>query len=129
MNNVDTINLDSDRMGKIRERVCALQDTPVIFLVNDPADRSVRNRLREVISWMRTSRIDGKIVKAPFVFCFQQFSPVLPLDDMLVVDASSIRPLKDDQILNKFQSMVVERVEQAGESYVNEIANRYNSDR
>lgn len=126
-NDVDTINLDSDKMITIRKRVCALQDTPVIFLVNDPADRSVRNRLREVISWMRTSRIDGKRVNAPFVFCFQQFSPVLSLDDMLVVDASSIRLLKDDQILNKFQSMVVERVEQAGELYVNEIANRYNS--
>ena len=125
-NGVDTVNLDSDRMGKIRERVCALQDTPVIFLVYDPDNRSVQNRLREVISWMRTSRIDGKSVNAPFVFCFQQFSSVLPLDDMLVVDASSIRLPKDDQILLKFQCLVVERIEQAGELWVNEIANRYN---
>lgn len=125
-NGVDTVNLDSDKIGNIRERVCALQDTSVILLVNDPDNRSVQNRLREAISWMQTSRIDGKSVKAPFVFCFKRFSPLLPLDDMLVVDASSIRLPKDDQILAKFQCLVVERIEQAGELWVNEIANTYN---
>ncbi len=125
-NGVDTVNLDSDRMEKIRERVCALQDTPVIFLVYDPNNRSVQNRLREVMSWMQTSLIDGKSVNAPFVFCFKRFSTLLPLDDMLVVDASSIRLPKDDRILAKFQNIVVERIEQAGELWVDEIANRYN---
>lgn len=126
-NDVDIVNLDSDRMGKIRERVCNLQDTPVIFLVNDSANRSVKNRLREVISWMQTSCVDGSRVKVPFAFCFKRFSALVPLDDMLVLDGSNIRLLKDDQVLAKFQCLVVEKIEQAGELWRNEIANRYKS--
>lgn len=125
INDVDTVNLDSDRMGTIRKNVCALQDTPVIYKVSDPGNRSVQNRLHEVLSWMQASCIEGESVKAPFVFCLKNFSGAIPLKDMLVLDASTIRLPHGNQILDKFQCLVIEMIEKSGCYWVDEIANRY----
>lgn len=124
-NDVDTVNLDSDRLGRIREKVRELQDTPVIFLVTNPDSRSVQNRLREVMSWMQTSCIEGEKVKAPFIFCFKRFSSMIPLENMLVLDADSIKLPQDGQDLERFQCLVVEKVEQSGWQWIDEISHRY----
>lgn len=125
INDVDTVNLDSDRMETIRKKVCALQDTPVIYKVSNPENRSVQNRLDKVLSWMQTSSMEGESVKAPFVFCLKYFSSAIPLKDMLVLDASTIRLPHGNQIWDKFQCLVIEMIEKSGCYWVDEIANRY----
>lgn len=125
INDVDTVNLDSDRIGKIREKVGALKDTPMIYMVSDPGNRSVKNRLREILSWMRTSCVEGERVRAPFVFCLKYFSSTIPLEDMLIVNTSCINLPLEEQILDKFQYLVIEEIEKSGSYWVNKITNRY----
>ena len=124
-NDVDTVNIDSDRLERIRKKVSALQDTPAIFLVTDPDHRSVQNRLREVVSWMQASCIEGESVKAPFVFCIKRFSMAMPLENMLVLDTSGIRLPQDDLALDKFQCAVIEQIERSGTYWTEEIRNEY----
>lgn len=127
MNSEDTINLDSDRIGKIREKICTLQDTPAIFLITNSDNRSVQNRLQEVMSWMQASCIEGKRLNILFVFCVKSFSARISLDNMLVLDASNVRLPKDDHVFEKFQCFIVEKIEREGEIWAGEIENRYES--
>lgn len=122
---MDTINLDSDRLEKIRKKVRVLQDTPAIFLVTTPENKSVQNRLREVTSWMQTSCIEGEQVNAPFVFCLKHFSVALLMENMLVLDADRIQMKQEGEAIERFQCLVIEKIEQSGQQWVDEIAARY----
>lgn len=128
-NDVDTINLDADRMDKIRKNVCLLQDTPAIFCISDSGNRSVQNRLRTIMSWMRITQIEGIKVRAPFVFCFRTFSTLVPIEDMIVVDTSDIVLQPENQSLEMFQFMVVKTIEESGKYWIDEIVDRYTKKR
>lgn len=128
-NEVDIINLDCDRVDRIRGRVCSLQDTAVIFLVSDPGNRSVQNRLSQVISWMQTSLIEERRVKVPFVFCLRKFSIEVSLDDMVVIDTAGIVLHQHSKSLDKLQYFVMEMVEKSGTYWVAEIRRKYGKNR
>ena len=124
-NEVDSINLDSDRIEKIRDKVCLLQDTPAIFQVSDPGNRSVQNRFSQIISWMQTALIEERRVKVPFVFCFRKFSATVPLENMIIIDASDIALQRQSQSLDKLQCFAMEMVENSGTYWVTEITQHY----
>lgn len=124
-NDVDIINLDGDRIEKIREKVRSMQDTPVIFLVSNPEERSVQNRLRKILSWMQTGWIEGVKVKTLFAFCFKRFTTALPLDDMIVLNTSDIVLDRKDQSMEKIQQLVIDLIENSGNYWVSEIKQRY----
>lgn len=124
-NNVDTVNLDSDRISQIRDKVCTLQDTPLIILVQNPDNRSAQNRLKQLISWMQTALLEGNKVKVPFVFCFKNFSASVPLKDMVVINASEIAVNREHLSLEKTQYYVMDMIEKSGTYWVEEIKRQY----
>lgn len=128
-NEADTVNLDSDRISQIRDKVCTLQDTPLIILAQNPDNRSVQNRLKQLISWMQAALVEGEKVKVPFVFCFKNFSASVPLKDMVVINASEIAVNREHLSLEKAQYYVMDMIEKSGTYWVEEIRWQYKKHR
>lgn len=128
-NEVDTVNLDSDRINQIRDKVCTLQDTSLIILAQNPDNRSAQNRLKQLISWMQTALVEGEKVKVPFVFCFKNFSASVPLKDMVVINASEIAVNREHLSLEKVQYYVMDMIEKSGTYWVEEIKRQYRKNR
>ncbi len=113
-------NLDSDRLGNIRERVKKLQDTPMLFLSSDPDNKSVQNRLREVLSWLDSGYIEGIKVTVPFVFCLRRFSKNYPLDGMILFETNEQMARQKLDSFAKLQQLIISRIEADG-SWVGRI--------
>lgn len=118
--NEDVINLDSDRISVIREKATKIQDTPLIFISSAPDNKSTRNRLCEVMSWMNSGYIEGERVSTPYIFCLQKFSKEYPLDSTIVLDVSKMQ-LPDKDIFVPFQSLIISKIEEAGIHWVQEL--------
>lgn len=129
-NNVDIVNLDADRMGKIQKQVELLQDTPAIFVSSDPDSKSTRNRLQRVMSWLRSGYIEGSEVDIPFVFCLKRFSKFYPLDDIVLLDADEILiPKGSAAAFAQLQNYIIQNVEKAGSYYVHELRRMYKKEK
>ena len=124
-NNVDTTNIDSDRITNIRNRVKSLQDTPAIFLSSDPDSKSTQNRMRDIRSWMDNGLVEGTKIDVPFVFCLGNFSKEYHLNNTIILECSAIEasevPLWYDQI----QSLLISMIEDSGNFWANEFKNEY----
>lgn len=128
-NEVDIINLDSDRIGNIRKRVNNLQDTPVIFVSSEPNSKSTQNRIREARSWMNTGVMEGMKVTVPFVFCLTSFSKEYPLADTVVINASKYILPNGNLFFAQIQSMVISNIESSGEYWVSELRKQFKKNR
>lgn len=125
-NDVDLVNLDTDRISSIRERVMTLRDTPILFLSTSPENPSTRNRLREIMSWMDTGLVEGTRIRIPFVFCLKKFSWHYPLDRTIVLDVDDLKFLEGKRPFAKLQSVVISLVEKSGEYWTGELQRSFN---
>lgn len=121
----DIANLDSDRMGRIRENLKKIQDTPVIFVYSYPDNKSTQNRLSEIMSWMESGLMEGKRIKVPFVFCLKNFSPQYPLSHSVVVQTDDIHVTDSYDTFKKFQEIIISKIESSGEYWIKELINQY----
>lgn len=129
-NDVDIVNLDADRQGKIQEKVEILQDTPVIFISSNPDSKSTQNRLQRIMSWLGSGYIEGRVIGIPFIFCLQRFSKAYPLEDMVLVEADRITISEEATIVfEQLQSYVIKSVEMAGSYYVQEFKRMYKEEK
>lgn len=124
-NTVDIINIDTDRIGYIRETVLLIRDTPIIIMSSDPNSRSTQNRLKEVRNWINSGYIEGNRNARSYIFCIRKFSKSYPLDETLVIDTEKIRIPGDRQLFEKMQSLVVKKIENSGNHWVNELHKEY----
>lgn len=123
----DIVNLDSDRLGLMRERAKLLQDTPIIFISSDMDCKSTKNRLKEVMSWMNTGNIEGEKVMVPYIFCIRNFSKEYPLDDMFLINADKISLFIGDVGFSKLQNFIISTIENSGSYWVEELRKKYKS--
>lgn len=124
-NEVDTMNLDADRMDIICKKVKSLQDTPAIFLVPNPDSRSSMNRAERISSWMISGCVEGKRISIPFIFCMKNFSAYFPLENTVVIDVSDFKWMEKEGPYEKLQSYVISIIERSGDYWVNKMRNRY----
>lgn len=123
--NCDIVNLDSDRIVKIRENLKRVQDTPMIFVASYPDNKSTQNRLTEVMSWMRSGLMEGKRIAIPFVFCVREFSPQYPLSESIVVQTDDIYISDSYDTFAKLQDLVISKIENSGEYWCEELRHQY----
>lgn len=124
-NDVDTVNIDSDRIGYIRDTLLLIQDTPVIFASSDPDNKSTQNRISQVKSWINTGLIESTKVVGLYVFCIQKFSKSYPLEETVVLDVDRFDILKHEDSFERMQSVIVEMIEFSGEHWINEFRKEY----
>ncbi len=124
-NSIDTVNMDSDRIGNIRSRVLNLQDTPAIFLSSDPDSKSTQNRIHEIQSWMNAGLVEGKKITIPFVFCLNTFSKNYHLDNTVVLDCSVLEMLNVSSWYAQIQSLAISVIENSGNFWVDEFRKEY----
>lgn len=121
----ELINLDSDRINLIRRNVSKLQDTPVILVSVNPDSKSTQNRLQEIMSWVDSGLMEGKKITFPFVFCLQNFSPVYPLDNTVVLVTDGIQIPNDFKIFAKLQAFIIHEIESGGTYWAGELQRQY----
>lgn len=121
----ELINLDSDRIGLIRRNVGKLQDTPVILVSVNPDCKSTQNRLREVMSWLDSGLMEGRQITIPFVFCLQEFSPVYPIDNTVVLATDRMQIPDDFKCFAKLQEFIVQQIENGGIYWAEEFQSKY----
>lgn len=122
---LDFINLDSDRIGLIRKNVGKLQDTPVILISINSGCKSTQNRLREVMSWLDSGLMEGKQITFPFVFCLQNFSPVYPLDNTIVLATDEIQIPEGFKVFDELQAFIIQQIENGGTYWAEEFRSQY----
>ena len=128
--NVDIINLDTDRIGKIQDRVQLLQDTPVLMVSSDPDSRSTQNRIQRVMGWFHSGYVEGAEVRVPFIFCLRKFSKLYPLDDLVLLDADEIQISTENvEIFSKCQCFLVQKVQRSGDHLVQKFKRNYAENR
>ncbi len=121
----DVINLDSDRLGLIRKAVSRLQDTPIIIASVASNNRSTQNRLQEIMSWLDAGLMEGQKITFPFIFCLQNFSPVYPLDNTVVLALDEMQIPDDFKAFGELQEFIIQQVENGGEYWAGEFRSRY----
>ena len=121
----DVINLDSDRIGLVRKAVSRLQDTPIILASVASNSRSTQNRLQEIMSWLDSGLMEGQKITFPFIFCLQNFSPVYPLDNTIVLALDEMQISDDFKVFGELQEFIIQQVENGGEYWAGEFRNRY----
>ena len=124
-NDVDTMNLDADSIVLVCKRVETLQETPAIFLLNYPDNKSTTNRLERVMSWMEAGYIEGTEIAVPFVFCLKKFSACFPLDGKVVLDVSSYKMWGAEYPYEKLQSFIISNIENSGDFWIKSLRRQY----
>ncbi len=117
-NNIDIVNIDSDRISVIREKMKILQDTPMIFVSSNPNSRSTQNRIREVTSWMQSGYVEGDKTQIPYIFCLQKFSKEYPLDSTIVLNIEEKEKFGDKILYAKIQALIIKIIETSGTYWV-----------
>lgn len=123
--NCDIVNLDADRMDKIQESLQNLQDTSLVLVSSDPDNKSTRNRLSRIKSWMESGYIEGRRVTVPFVFCLRKISPLYPLDSTVVIMADEITIPDGFEAFAKLWAFIVSTVEEGGDYWPKEFKRQY----
>ena len=123
--NCDIVNLDADRMDRIQANLQNLQDTSLVLVSSDPDNKSTRNRLSRIKSWMESGYVEGQRVTVPFVFCLRKISPLYPLDSTVVIMADEITIPDGFDAFAKLWAFIVSRVEEGGEYWPKEFSHQY----
>ena len=124
-NEVDIVNIDTDRIGVIREKAKCVQETPMIFISSSPDSRSTQNRINEVTSWMQSGYVEGDKVQIPYVFCLQKFAKEYPLESTIVLNTNDIGTFNEHVSFVKMQSMIITKIETSGTYWVEECRRIY----
>lgn len=117
----DLINLDSDRINIVREKVLNSQDTPLFFASANPDSKSTQSRLKDVMSWLQIGHFEGNPVTVPFVFCLQKFSKDFPFDDFLVISAEAIKSQELVNFLQQMKWLAIRAVESGGDYWIERL--------
>lgn len=123
--NCDIVNLDADRMDRIQANLQNLQDTSLVLVSSDPDNKSTRNRLFRIKSWMESGYVEGRKVTVPFVFCLQIISPLYPLDSTVVIMADEVAIPDGFEAFAKLWAFIVSIVEEGGDYWPKELKRQY----
>lgn len=119
------VNLDTDRIGVIRNYVYSLQDSPAFFVSSNSHIKSTRNRLFEVLSWLDTGFLEGKKITFPFVFCVSQLSKDYLVDGMVIIHLDEVQFSEAFSTFAKLQSVLTERITNSGEHWITQFRKEY----
>lgn len=124
-NDVDTLNLGTDRIGKMYDKIAMLQDTPVMCIVPNPDTKTVQNQVGKILNCMQAGCIEGKRVSILFVFVLRHFSKFFPLDETVVIDTAKMRIGEDTSSFLKFQYVFISILETSGTYWVDKLREMY----
>lgn len=123
--NFDIFNLDSDNISWIEKRVLELQDTPIIFVCSDPANRTAQSRLEKIKGWLGSGYIAGRKVTTPFIFCLKTFSPKYLFEHSILIFTDDIKVPYNFTAFAKLQNFVVSKIETGGLHWADELKKQY----
>lgn len=108
------INLESDRLNVIRKKIVCLRENVAIFTLHSVGNRTTRNRISDVCSWMLSGYVEGNKVTVPYVFCLEKLSPDIPFANSVLIDADSISSKEWEQTFTIVQSWWIDMIEKSG---------------
>lgn len=111
-NNV--LNLEADRLNVIRSKVGKLRANVAIFVLTSSESKSTRNRINDVLSWVNSGYVEGKKVAVPYVFCMEELSTDIPLENSILIDVDSIQCDDWEIPFTALQSWWIDTVEKSG---------------
>ena len=123
--NCDIVNLDADRMDRIQANLQILQDTSLVLVSSDPDNKSTKNRLSRIKSWIESGYVEGRRVTVPFVFCIRKISPLYPLDSTVVIMTDEITIPDGFEAFSKLWAFIVSTVEEGGDYWPKEFKRQY----
>lgn len=110
----EVINVDTDRIGFMRNIAKSKRDSSMIFVINNLENRSARNRMNDILSWLASGYVEGIPVCVPYIFCVEKFSKELPLDDFVVIETEEINPVEVEKAFDYIQSFIIDAIENGG---------------
>ncbi len=120
----EVANVDADRINLIRKNVCELRDTVAIFVLSNCGSKSVKNRMRDILSWQDAGYLEGNVISVPFVFCQQEFSSSYLFGKTVTIMTEDIKVEKTESFA-KLQNFLVQSIESGSGFWVKKFAQNY----
>lgn len=105
------INLSSDRINHIRDTALRTRDTSLIFMVDNLEDKTCRNRFNQVLGWYHSGYIEGIKLTNPIVFCVNNISPTIKLEDFIVIKTDKVEAYCHEVEFDAIQSLWLDYIE------------------
>lgn len=122
----DIVNLDFDRINYIRGKMKYIQDTPIIFISTDLDSKSSQNRMKEILGLIDSGYVEGEKITISAVFCLQNYTKSIPLNDVILLDASEISVSEKRVLFSMFQNLVISEIEKTGLFWIEDLRRNYN---
>lgn len=115
------INLESDGSKAIKKKLCSLKEEIAIFTFRTVADKSTRNRLYEVLSWIDSGYVEATRITVPYIFCMKSLSADVPVDNSILINADTIQYEDWEDAFTAVQSWWVDQIEKGGLAVVEQL--------
>lgn len=114
-------NLESDGGRAIKKKLCSLKEEVAIFTFRTLANKSTRNRLHEVLSWLDSGYVEAARITVPYIFCMKSLSADVPVDDSILINADTIQYEEWKDVFTVVQSWWVDQIEKGGLAVVEQL--------
>lgn len=115
------INLESDRSGTIKKKLCTLKEEVAIFTFRTLADKSTRNRLHEVLGRLDSGFVEAARITVPYIFCMKSLSVDVPVENSILINADTIQYEKWEDVFTAVQSWWIHQIEEGGLAVVERL--------
>ena len=114
-------NLESDGGRAIKKKLCSLKEEVAIFTFRTLANKSTRNRLHEVLSWLDSGYVEAARITVPYIFCMKSLSADVPVDDSILINADTIQYEEWEDVFTVVQSWWIDQIEKGGLAVVEQL--------
>lgn len=119
------INLESDGSRAIKKKICSLKEEIAIFTFRTLADKSTRNRLHEVLSWLDSGYVEATRITVPYIFCMKSLSIDVPVENSILINADTIQHEEWEDVFTAVQSWWIDQVERGGLVAVEQLQEKF----
>lgn len=117
----DVINIDFEHFTSVKKRMKIFQDTQPIFVSNDLENRNHQKKIRDVIGVIDCGYLEGEKVRISGVFCMKRITKSVPIDEMIIIDASKIKSLEGSELFAKFQHLTITGIVKSGMVWIEKL--------
>lgn len=115
------INLESDGSRVIQKKLCSLKEEIAIFTFRNLANKSTRNHLHEVLSWLDSGFVEAARITVPYIFCMKSLSVDVPVENSILINADTIQYEEWEDVFTVVQSWWVDQIEKGGLAVVEQL--------
>ena len=115
------INLESDGSRVIQKKLCSLKEEIAIFTFRTLANKSTRNHLHEVLSWLDSGFVEAARITVPYIFCMKSLSVDVPVENSILINADTIQYEEWEDVFTVVQSWWVDQIEKGGLAVVEQL--------